>query len=353
MAIAPVWVEKDLTIPAKYNLLDTVGAKATSAKDDSGKVALGGAQYQSDYCGPARPFNPVCVSFDLGDISVSVDDASVATITSTGLADGTYLISWGDGDETPSEAEQLNETHDYSTAGDGSYTIRVYNNAGGSYAEVAITVEDGVVSGPFTADVEQIKIADDGITTVVGEPIPVYHLFSCRLVGDENGADRAKVSLDLGASRALEQGFQTVFATGALNITPAAPVDPVRSLGLLEQYAGQVYGGRPVIHMDRKMATRLIAAMAVYVVGDHLETALGSLVVAGAGYNSDASLPSAPGAGNDWMYATGAVHIWQSAKDVIIPTVLDTPYTNEYKALAERTYVPTFECFSAAIKVTE
>lgn len=353
MALAPIYVPVTATPPAKFNLLDTIEPE----KNISQKVFFGGLQFESESCGIARPFTAVCEDApDLGSISVSVDDSSNATITSTGLPDGTYRIVWGDGNETAAEPEQLNEVHDYAGAGDGDYTVQVYRNEGGVYAETVVTVTDGVATGPFDADAVETKVADDGIGYIVGDPITVYHFFSCRLIGQEDivsaGKARASQSLDLGASRAVEEGFQTVFATGAVDISPGTPVGPVYSLGLLEQYAGENYGGRPVIHMDRLMATRLLEDGAIERVGDHLETGLGSLVVAGAGYNANASLPAAPGAGNDWMYATGNVRLWQS-NDAHSGIVLDQPMDNGFKALVERKYIPTYECFKAAIKVTE
>jgi hypothetical protein len=196
------------------------------------------------------------------------------------------------------------------------------------------------------------KTADDGVALVIGEPIPVYHLFQCRIVGSEDGSERARRSLDLGASRAVEAGFQTVFATGATDISPAGGTsDIVEGLALLEEYAGENYGAVPVIHMTRAAATRLISRAAVFRVGDHLETGLGSLVVAGAGYGG-LDQPSAPAAGSGWMYATGAVTIWES-KTIVTPMLQESPYANEFQALAERLYAPTFECFNAAVEVTE
>jgi hypothetical protein len=353
MAIAPINVPVTTTEPAKYNLLDTF-VPETGPKE----AFFGGIEFESEFCGIARPFTAVCADApDLGSISVSVDIASVATITSTGLPDATYRIVWGDGDETAAEPEQLNETHDYTAAGDGSYVVQVYSNSGGVYAETTITVTNGVATGPFASDAVETKIADDGISYVTGDPIPIYHIFQCRMPGNGDpesvAKQRALRSLDLGASRAVEEGFQTVFATGAVDLSPATPVDPVRSLGILEQYAGVNYGGRPVIHMDRLMATRLYEDGAIERVDGHLETGLGSIVVAGAGYNADAALPSAVGAGNDWMYATGHVRIWQSPKTILSGLVPDNPYDNQFKSLAERVYIATYECFHAAIKVTE
>lgn len=347
MALAPQYVAIRPAPDVKFNLLDTVEVAPAP-----GHVLYGGVRFQSDYCGVARPFTSVCEPGpDLGDISVSVDNASVATITSTGLADGTYRIVWGDGEQTAAEPEQLSETHDYTADGDGDYVVQVYRNGESGYAEVTITVTNGQTSGPYTAEMVETKVPTDGVDNVTGDPITIYHVFQCRLIGNEDGEARALRSLDLGASRAVEEGFQTVFATGAVDIS-GTPTDPVRSLGRLEQYAGANYGLRPVIHMDRYMATRLLEEGSIKDVGGHLETRLGSLVVAGAGYNADASLPAAVGAGNDWMYATGEVRIWKGPEKAT-GLVLNDPYDNEFKALVERIYIPTFECFNAAIKVTE
>jgi len=197
------------------------------------------------------------------------------------------------------------------------------------------------------------KVADDGITVVEGEPIPIYHLFQCRMVGSVSTAEeRARRSLDLGASRAVETGFQTVFADGSTDITPGGTaVDVVEGLALLEEYSGEVYGARPVIHTTRANATRLMSRGVLFRAGDHLETGLGSLVVAGSGYGG-LSQPSAPAAGAGWMYATGAVSIWES--DTIITEVVQkVPFANEFNALAERIYTPMYECFNAAVEITE
>lgn len=349
MVYAPVTVPAPPIEKPKYGLIDTIGIA-----NQNDKFGLG-VQYQSAYCGPARLFPPACQTLDLGDVSISVDDARLATITSTGLPDGTYRIEWGDGDVDTGEPEQLNETHQYLT--DDVFTVVIWGETVGAYGLILVTVTDGAATGPFTdTSIDPVKLADDGITTVTGTPVAVYHIFECRLIGFDNveseATERASESLDLGASRTLESDFQLSIATGATDITPSGTaVSLVNGLALLEQYAGANYGGRAVIHMSRANALRLISLMAVYVVGDHLETALGTLVIAGGGYGG-LSLPSAPAAGAGWMYVTGAVNIWQG-RTFVSPIALDNPYDNQFKALAERVYVPTYECIHAAVEVTE
>lgn len=196
------------------------------------------------------------------------------------------------------------------------------------------------------------KEPDDGVDQAIGVPTPLYHLFSCRLVGgvgESEATERARRSLDLGASRALEEGFGTTIGSSATTVT-TAPASVVEALATLEQFGGGAYGGRRVIHASLYLATLMIRYNLVRIVGDHLETYLGSLVIAGPGYGG-LEVPAPPATGSQWLYATGEVRIFEG-EPVVTPLILDTPYTNEFKALAERIYVPTYECFAAAAEVS-
>jgi hypothetical protein len=343
MAYAPVYVEAPAIVRPSYGLLDSV-----PVLDGGGHAALG-IEFESAYCGPAYDTVAACVAQGVGTISVSVDNNELATLTSVGAPDGLYTINWGDGTVVTGQTEQLNDTNTYAAA--GTYTVQVFGENVEYYATVQVTVVENTVSGPFAADARVSKLAVDGITLVTGEPIPVYHMFQCRAVGSwDRGVQRAQESLDLGASRVVEGRLAALLASGATDVTPGGiAVNLVDGLALLEDYAGLNYGGRPVIHVSRGIALKLIAAQAVFRVGDHLETGLGSLVVAGAGYLSSVG-PSAAAAGAGWMLASGAVTVWKAGADVT-EQALDNPYTNQFKALAEGVYVPTYECFHAAVEV--
>jgi len=347
MAIRPKYIEAPPTAaPARFGLLDTIPPK--SMPDHGG---LAGVEYDTDFCGVARPWIAPCLTpVDMGSISVSVDNASTATITGTGEPAGTYTITWGDG-ATDSNVALDGQTNTY--AADGTYTVTV-TGPDGYVAQVEVTVTDGVTSGPFTADAVDTKVADDGIAQTSGVPMVIYHLFSCRLVGSESREERARRSLDSGASRAIEEGFGDILGAEATDITPGGTaVGVVEGLALLEQSGGTGYAGQRVIHADNAVVTLLISQNLVREVNGHLETFLGSLVVSGPGYAASTG-PSAPAAGAHWMYATGAVNIWAD-KGTYTPLVIDDPlsggYENEFRALAERTYVPTFECFASAVEV--
>lgn len=196
------------------------------------------------------------------------------------------------------------------------------------------------------------KEEHDGIEQVTGIPIPIYHLFTCRLIGisSSEATQRASRALDLGASRAVEEAFGQSIGAAAVDVTPGGTATGVvEALALLEQAGGSQYGGRRVIHADLAVTTLLISQRLVQVVGGHLETLLGSIVIAGPGYGG-LQVPSAPAAGAHWMYATGAVNVWQG-ETIDTPILPVTPYDNEFKTIAERIYVPTYECFAAAAEV--
>lgn len=328
--------------PTKYGLLDTV-----DVQPDARGV---GVEYVPEFCGTAHTTVAACTEGPaLGSISVSVADTGTATITGTDEPAGAnYTINWGDGN-TDGPGALDGQTNAY--AAPGTYTVTV-TGADGYTASVEVTVTEAQATGPFDSDAVFNKIATDGLDLIEGVPVVAYHLFRCRTVASwDDGEARAVRSLDLGASRAVEDGFWDGIASGATDVTPAGTAtDIVVGLGVLEQYAGSVYGGRPVIHMSREQATRLIARSAVHVVGDHLETGLGSLVVAGAGYDPTVG-PNAEAAGAGWMIATGQVVVWKGNESVV-PASLEMPYTNEFSALAERPYTVTYECFHAAVEVT-
>lgn len=350
MAILPLRVEaRPTTVPAKYGLLDTITPVALPPHG-----GMAGLTYDTDFCGVARPWlpQPCTTPPSLGTISVSVNASRVATITGTGEPAGTgYTINWGDAQADTNVALD-GQTNTYAVAGD--YTVSV-TGPDGYRASVVITVNTSSVSGPFVATAYDTKVPDDGIGSATGVPIQVYHLHTCRLIGSGSESDRQRRTeraLDLGASRALEEGFGSVIGAAATDITPSGTAIPAgQGLALLEQRGGGLYGGQRYIHADNATVSTLAGKSLVLQKGDHLETILGSIVIAGPGYASSTG-PSAPAASAHWMYATGLVSIW-AERIKVTETILNNPYDNEFNVLGERIYVPTYECFAAAVEVTE
>lgn len=175
----------------------------------------------------------------------------------------------------------------------------------------SLTDESGDIYEPNAS-----KTITDGIPYIEGVPFAVYHLFECRPVGGDDLIARARASFTLSESRAVEEWFSNFIVQhpDAVDLTPATgAVVPIDGLGLLEQWAGQNYGGTPVIHADRDVATLLAATGVIARSGTRLETTLGSRVSAGGGYNLlDPGQGDTP-VGSAWMYVTGAVGFWRSS----------------------------------------
>lgn len=206
-----------------------------------------------------------------------------------------------------------------------------------------------------------------GVDQVLVSPFAVYGEYQCNPIGrsEDEAFDRARQHLLSGAGRAIERAIQfgepgnePTLSSEAVDINSGAPVGTVEAIALLEQYLGENYGGVGVLHMNRRLATHAIAEGVVSVQGDQLRTGLGTLVAAGAGYDSLAGpdespigSPESPDSAPLWIYATGAVHGWRSP---VVATPEGASLDREWNTLTvvvEQTYVIGWECVTAAIQV--
>jgi hypothetical protein len=216
------------------------------------------------------------------------------------------------------------------------------------------------------------KTVDDGVTEVAGDLFAVYHLFSCRPVGIDIQA-RARASFELAEGMAVEEWFAAYITahTLATDLTPAAgAVTPQDGLATLEAWAGANYGGAPVFHGDRGLASLLASTSQVTVVGGRLQTALGGAFAAGGGYLGNLGDPDGQSQTPDdegWLYVTGPVGFWRS--DILTDAGADIlqnhqaiigatnppghagTVTNESRVLVERAYVGATSCIVGAIRV--
>lgn len=224
----------------------------------------------------------------------------------------------------------------------------------------------------------------DRACPVEGTPFLVYAAADCDYVGSsfEEQSQIARDALTIGEQRAVEEALWTgnlgnvpslAGACGSCDDSPGA--DPgdcctvlntipgadgalsiTAGLAALEEYAGQHYGGTPVIHSPRGAAAFASSANLLCVCGDASQktTVLGSpWAFYGGSDNTGPGGEPAP-EGTMWMYATGAVTIRRSE-------VFTNP-GNESQALstrdnstfvvAERIYTVTTECFCAAVLVS-
>ena len=207
------------------------------------------------------------------------------------------------------------------------------------------------------------RAVSPGVDRVLASPFAVYGEYQCNPVGrsDAEAFDRARLHLVTGSGRAIERAIQfgepgnePTLSSEAVDITTGGAVSTVEAVALLEQYLGENYGGVGVLHMDRRLATHAIAEGLIFPEGDQLRTGLGTLVAAGAGYESQSGpdeSPESPGDGSLWVYATGAVHGWRSA---IVESQEGATFdrgNNTLTVIVERTYVIAWECVTAAIQV--
>lgn len=212
------------------------------------------------------------------------------------------------------------------------------------------------------------KTYEEGVPLTNGFPFTVYGSFKCSPVGNwDRGFERAADSLRAGEERAVESAIATgdfhggVSLTGAdaidITPTPGTPVNLVQGIALLEQYVGANGSGQGAILGSRR---DLILANAngvqVWKDGEMLRTLLGTPVAGLAGFDGRTGPnDDAAGAGQAWLFGLGSTPVIRRSEIFMTPedrrAALNTG-TNDFEVLAERTYVVTWDCFTAAVLVT-
>lgn len=202
---------------------------------------------------------------------------------------------------------------------------------------------------------------------VDGYRFAAYGGARCKTVGLDREGMRAglRAAFELGESAAVERSLMSIRfaahdATATIpgewpaptNLTPAGgAVSPAVGISLLEEYAGSVYTGAPVLHVPVSVASQVLGVDGAAFEGDTLRTKFGSKMAAGAGYSYPNLGPTgaAAAAGERWLYATGEVALLRNAEPVIKDAV--DMAQNEVIALVERGYIVAVDCFVAAIAV--
>lgn len=208
-----------------------------------------------------------------------------------------------------------------------------------------------------------------------------YGAVLCKLVAPgelSSGLDRA---YSMAESRVVESAimeglFAEQTATSTLGgwaapvditPTPGTAVDPVVGLGLLESHMGRNYAGKGIVHMPRLVATVLDQRGALKMESSVLYTGLRTQVAAGPGYDLPNTGPDGdePGAGEKWIYATGAVSVTRQKLDTREifnifgqqaeegdPNYISGIDPNDMIALTESLYLVSIDCYKVAVLVT-
>lgn len=189
-------------------------------------------------------------------------------------------------------------------------------------------------------------------------PVGLYLPITCdaRQVGSNwrDFAGRASTALEarlsFGVEHVLSQGV-----VGSLNpflgdadvtklAAGAAQSNAATALAYLENAIGET-GQRGMVHATPAVGTQWAAASLLQVVGDHLETYLGTPVAIGGGYIGAVANGTAAGAGNAWAFATGPVEVFVGDYRLVgddINGTLDTT-SNDVTFRAERYIVAEWD----------
>lgn len=303
------------------------------------------------------------MSLDISAVALGgSNDTGCLLLHATDPAPGT-TIDWGGAEGTDDlGVAPWTATHTYADGAEFemSYTGPDWVNSG-VYCNLweHSLFSDAVVSAALeTTEIPPFpKTPTDGKPLVESHAFTVYHLSTCRLVGADDAVEYAKRALALGEGRGIEFGLRDHLASedvAAIDLLNGDTANVVSALGMLEAYAAANYGGTATIHGNRRLANLLIHANLLTQDGEVLRTKLGSLFVAGPGYDLlhpfSGDDPGTNPTSNRWMFATGAVVVTRSAIWASEVTLV-SPMNNEYQVLTERPMSVGFECFAAAVQV--
>jgi hypothetical protein len=233
-------------------------------------------------------------------------------------------------------------------------------NITGAVAPLTLTVTS-TAGLSFTYEIEALPVAaaitltaaektPGQIDVVQGDPFIVYRMVECLDMTDDD-TEWARKAFGLGEAHGVEEGFmRTVLATSASTVVDGTGLALVDAIALAEEYAGNVYGGVPTLHMTRGVATR---ALSEQILENSLDwtitTKQGAWVANGSGYSANLGPTGVePGVGESWLYVTGYVTVGRTP--LVVNRVLDHAQNNQ-QVLAERTYIPLVDCFQAAILI--
>lgn len=346
---------------AEVDLIDTDGA---------GGLLLNGVTYRAHLCGKNRTIPVEGGALAAPTLTAGATNASGGTFAAaTYYWKVTAVTGYGEtlGSNEVSAVLAANNTKDLSwTAVSSAQLYKVYRGTAAGAQNVlvatlgnvltytdtgtagtAATVPSSSTAGNTPAGVKTF----DQQTTLTGTPFGTYRgVEGALLVNREGALEESRSAYGAGESYGVERGLQVgLFSTQAVDITPTpgTPVTNARfALGLLEQYAADNYSGLPIISGNR-LAVGLIPELQV---GDNyaLHSIHGTPIANSAGFYTDGPGAAVAGAGTAWLYISGKITIWRGPGGAYEAT--DSKGNRVY-ALMERTYVPTVECFVAAILV--
>lgn len=178
----------------------------------------------------------------------------------------------------------------------------------------------------------------------------------------DEAEERARLHLAASEERSVEYAIATGSAgnepsfQGATDLTPAGgAVALIEAFSLLEHNLIDDRHSVGTIHIPRRLATYAKDRSLAYAVGQHMETCVGTYVVAGAGYDIANIGPTgaAPSADEYWVYGTSRPVIRRG--EVFLQTdeskFLDRG-TNDVFIIAQREYIVQWDRSVLAVRVS-
>jgi hypothetical protein len=182
-----------------------------------------------------------------------------------------------------------------------------------------------------------------------GDPFAVYTGVSC-LQRLDDGDRRARTRLGLAESRAVDLHIAAELAADASLVDLGGPFPLPQAIGAAEAFAATVYGGAPTLLIPRLVvpcgcANGLLRGN----LDGSLSTCSGSRV---APITTSVTVPIVDDTAV--MYVTGSITILRGpVQTVSVPQqIADDGSYAPMRALAERIYVPIFDCLVAKVEVT-
>lgn len=179
---------------------------------------------------------------------------------------------------------------------------------------------------------------------VEGTPFTVHSGQFCVLPTFDAEAE-ARAQLERGEQYRYEQVFWDQQQSRPDLVDLGTAPSEACGLGMLEAYAAEHYGARPVLHVPVSLMPLLMEHYLIREpVGDEpnrqrIFTRWGTPIVVGAGY---------PQGSPAQIMITGVVTMWRT--DIFTNTHFDPP-SNQQMAIAERSIVLTADCLAAVVTV--
>jgi hypothetical protein len=193
------------------------------------------------------------------------------------------------------------------------------------------------------------KLFDGPWEYVTGDPFVVYAGVSCDLQRLDEAETRARARLDMAESRAVDLHVDAQLAADADVVDLGGPFPLREAIGVAEAFAATVYGGKPTLLVPRVVIPCGSFTQFESSPGGILTTVAGSLA---APLTTAITVPyvSAPAT----MYVTGSIVLLRGpVNSFSVPQqVLEGGDFAPMRALAERVYVPVFDCLVAKVEVT-